>query len=551
MPKQKLFVADDYVGNYKIEALLGDGGEGYVYEVRDSAGHHFALKMPRNTPATLSSDPRLRHAGRLERESKALQALAREAPSPYLLPVHDVGTHEGIPFFVMELVQGETLPDYLDQQAPDLPRRVELFAGIARAVALLHARGVCHRDLKPANILVRSNGEPVLIDFGLVKAEWLETLGTATPVMGTVPYMSPEYIVWANDVTTAGPYPFGPRDDVYALGVTFYEMLTGKRPYDVRPPRGPQYLAELFRRSSGPPRPRELEYRIPEPINAFIMRLLARNAADRPSSAIEVVSELARARDEAGPHWQPPTERVDRPISSGASQPAQSDHAPAPVVIRRYAARRLARAFGLGLLCMTTGGLLTHFAAAGCATVPLLPDGLPPCSPEALAATKQLNIPESSRFNAEIVNGQPGSRNGTSVLRLDQAIEAEVDFPPHREGKLPVPECISGGLPYDPKCLETVVIPRGAMLYGRARPDGERVQIRFERLRFPDGREQPFCAMAYSIRDGLPGLPLNPPEELEFLKLKQRPPPGLAVVTSNLDIRRVEEAPSPPRPVKP
>lgn len=548
MPKQKLFVAGDYVGNYKVEALLGDGGEGYVYEVSDSKGHRFALKMPRTGPTTLSSDPRPRQAGRLERESKALQALAREAPSPYLLPVHDIGTHEGIPFFVMELVQGETLPDYLDQQAPDLPRRVEIFAGIARAVALLHTRGVCHRDLKSSNILVRSNGEPVLIDFGLVKAEWLETLGTATPVMGTVPYMSPEYIAWANDASVAGPYPFGPCDDVYALGVTFYEMLTGKRPYDVRPPRGPQYLAELFRRSSEPRRPRELEYRIPDPIDAFIMRLLARNAADRPASAIEVVAELARARDEAGPHWQPPTERVERPISSGASQ---SDHAPAPVAVRRYAARRLARAVGLGLLCMATGGLLTQLTAGGCATVPLLPDGLPPCSPEALAATKRLNIPEFSRFNAHITNGQPGSDDDFPLIRLNQAIEAEVDFPPHREGKLPVPECISGGLPYDPKCLETVVIPRDAKLYGRAHPDGERVQIRFERLRFPDGHEQPFCAMAYSIGDGMPGLPLNPPEALEFLKLKQRPPPGLAIVTSDLDIRRVEEAPSPPRPVKP
>ncbi|SRR5579871_469045 len=206
------------VGPYEILSPIGAGGMGEVYRARDTRlGRDVAIKV---LPSSFASDPdRLR---RFEQEARATGMLNH----PNILAVFDVGTHQGSPYLVTELLEGRTLRDELPtprRKALDYARQVA--AGLAAA----HAKGVTHRDLKPDNLFITNDGRVKILDFGLAKvAEETESdvtkTGGTTPgiAMGTVGYMSPEQALGK---------PADHRSDIFSFGVVLYEMLSGTRAF--------------------------------------------------------------------------------------------------------------------------------------------------------------------------------------------------------------------------------------------------------------------------------------------------------------------------------
>jgi eukaryotic-like serine/threonine-protein kinase len=210
------------LGPYEVQSLLGAGGMGEVYRARDSRlKRDVAIKV---LPRALSVDPdRLR---RFEQEALATAALNH----PNILAVFDIGTSEGSPYVVSELLEGETLRDRLRSGPIPVRKSLDYALQIAHGLAVAHEKGIIHRDLKPENLFVTKDGRVKILDFGLAKLTQTEpgsntamptaTHGTeAGVVMGTVGYMSPEQV---------RGLPLDSRSDIFSFGAILYEMLSGK-----------------------------------------------------------------------------------------------------------------------------------------------------------------------------------------------------------------------------------------------------------------------------------------------------------------------------------
>jgi hypothetical protein len=243
------------LGAYEITGPIGSGGMGEVYRAHDSRlGRDVAIKV---LPSSLTKDPP--SLARFEREAKAIGALNH----PNVVNVHDVGTHEGVTYVVMELLEGETLRARLQgaavhtttptaktpkpgssggTQAHGLPRKkaLEIAHQIAQGLAAAHARGIVHRDLKPENIFLTHDGRVKILDFGLARAvtpqigdEQTQLSPAPTSdsvpgmVLGTVGYMAPEQV---------RGQAADQRADIFAFGAVLYEMLTGERAFDGETP---------------------------------------------------------------------------------------------------------------------------------------------------------------------------------------------------------------------------------------------------------------------------------------------------------------------------
>jgi eukaryotic-like serine/threonine-protein kinase len=213
------------LGPYEIVAPLGAGGMGEVYRAVDTRlGREVAVKV---LPAGLAKDAdRLR---RFEQEARTVAALSH----PNILGIHDIGTHDGAPFLVSELLEGQTLREKLEAGPLPVRRAIEYALGIAQGLAAAHEKGIVHRDLKPENVFITRDGRVKVLDFGLAKLvkpeENHDTVMTlASPatlpgmVLGTVGYMSPEQV--RGESSDA-------RSDIFSFGAVLFEMLTGKRAF--------------------------------------------------------------------------------------------------------------------------------------------------------------------------------------------------------------------------------------------------------------------------------------------------------------------------------
>jgi len=269
------------LGPYEIVAPLGAGGMGEVYRARDTRlGREVAIKV---LPAAFAAEPdRLR---RFEQEARATAALNH----PNILSVFDVGTHEGSPYLVEELLEGEPLSERLVRGALAVPEALRIGMEIARGLDAAHDRGIVHRDLKPANVFLTRDGTVKLLDFGLAKLvvppAGAETLAGATTVtehtvqgavLGTVPYMAPEQARGA---------PVDRRTDVFALGVVLHEMLAGERPF--RGLTATETAAAILRDEPAP-----LPAHVPAPVAAVVTRCLAKEPALRYRRGGEVRAAL-------------------------------------------------------------------------------------------------------------------------------------------------------------------------------------------------------------------------------------------------------------------
>ncbi len=264
-----------YGGRYELVRQIARGGTAQVYLARDLLlDRHIALKV---LFPELSTDPSF--VGRFRREAQAAANLSH----PNIVPIFDWGESERTYYIVMEYVDGEPLSSIIRSQAP-LPaiRAAGIAADIAKALSYAHRHGVVHRDVKPGNVLITSDGQVKVGDFGIARAVGTDDNVTQTGlVMGTATYFSPEQ---AQGLGVDG------RSDVYALGVVLYEMVTGRPPFSADTPVAIAYKHV----SEAALSPREVEPRVPAALDAIIMRAIAKHPGERYPTAEDFRSDLQR-----------------------------------------------------------------------------------------------------------------------------------------------------------------------------------------------------------------------------------------------------------------
>jgi WD40 repeat protein len=271
------------LGPYEILEPLGAGGMGEVYRARDPRlGRDVAVKL-----VTTDGAPSPDRVRRFETEARAAAQLAH----PNVITVFDVGTHEGRPYLVLELLEGRTLRETLRAAAPSLREAVSWSLECARGLGAAHDRGIVHRDLKPENVFVTVDGRVKVLDFGLAKLREpivedaerespTETRGTKPGTMlGTVGYMAPEQV--------RGEVPDA-RTDVFALGAVLFELVTRRRPFGGSSEG--EVLAAILR--DEPPAPSSLHPAVPPALDGVVRRCLAKPPAERFSSGREVAAAL-------------------------------------------------------------------------------------------------------------------------------------------------------------------------------------------------------------------------------------------------------------------
>ena len=268
----------EMIGRYKVLRWLGGGGQGDVYLAwDDQLCREVAIKIPRRD--------RFKTAAEQDRFLEEARTAAR-LKHPSIVPVHDFGRHtDGIPFVVMDYVEGRPLTKVLRSGRLSYRRLAGLMIQVADAVQYAHDLGVVHRDLKPANILIDAEGRPLITDFGLAE-RWEPAGGTAqfgTPELaGTLGFIPPELFVGTGRV--------GPATDIYALGVTMYEALTGRNPFEGRTPM--EVMPKVL---LGEPRlPKDLRQDVPEPLQRICLKAMERAPEERYESAQMVIEDLRR-----------------------------------------------------------------------------------------------------------------------------------------------------------------------------------------------------------------------------------------------------------------
>jgi serine/threonine protein kinase len=277
------------LGPYEVVSLLGSGGMGEVYRARDARlGRDVAVKVL--TSSARASPDRLR---RFEQEARAAGGLNH----PGVVAIYDVGTHDGTPYVVSELLEGETVRDRL-RAGPMPPRRVLDFAvQIALGLAAAHEKGIVHRDLKPENVFLTRDGRAKILDFGLAKLAGSEhraplpddqtgALGTSPSpgsepglVLGTVGYMSPEQV---------RAEAIDHRSDVFSFGAILYEMLTGKRAF--KADSAVETMSAILKHE--PPELSESGQPIPAGFEAVVRHCLEKRPAERFQSARDLAFNL-------------------------------------------------------------------------------------------------------------------------------------------------------------------------------------------------------------------------------------------------------------------
>jgi len=265
------------LGRYHILEKLGEGGMAVVYKAEDKRLNRIvAVKIIKNDIA--NGQAKERFLKRFEREAKALAQLSH----PNIVKVLDYGEQDNAPYLVMEYIPGGTLKQLISGKTIAWQKAAEQLIPIADALKAAHAAGIIHRDVKPSNILVNANQEPLLTDFGIAKLlhneETLDLTGTGKGV-GTPEYMAPEQGLGKD---------LDGRADIYSLGVIFFELITGNKPYQDTTP-----MAVLHRQLTQPlPSIRKLAPKTPKELEWVISKALQKEASDRYSNMDELLKDL-------------------------------------------------------------------------------------------------------------------------------------------------------------------------------------------------------------------------------------------------------------------
>ncbi|MBN1310128.1 MAG: serine/threonine protein kinase [Anaerolineae bacterium] len=334
----------EYIGRYQIIEELGRGGMATVYHAIDP---HFEREVAiKVLPREFLHDPTF-HA-RFEREAKAIAGLKH----PAIVPVYDFGEEEGQPFLVMAFLPGGSLADRIRQVPGGLPPAeiIRYVAQIAEALDYAHSKWVIHRDFKPSNVLIDEKDNAVLADFGIAKVSEATAQLTGSGIVGTPAYMAPE-------MTDRGGVTH--LVDVYALGVTVFEMLAGSQPYEGDTPMGTA-LAHIVK-----PIPDVCSYRpdLPEDAQYVIVTAMAKDPADRYPSAGALAEALEQVAWPYETEITPdaPTELLDDiagPVETLPLDPAtQNVPEPATKMHRRQPSPTLIGGAMLSVAAVAIGGL--------------------------------------------------------------------------------------------------------------------------------------------------------------------------------------------------
>ena len=259
-------------GRYEILGILGQGGMGAVYKARDrELDRLIALKVIRPELAT--------DASILQRFKQEL-ILARNITHKNVVRIFDLGEADGIRFISMEYVDGDDLRTLLRREGKFSPKEtIAVIEQVCRALDAAHSEGVIHRDLKPQNIMREKNGRVVVMDFGLARSLGESGMTQTGAIVGTIEYMSPEQALGTT---------LDQRSDIFSVGLIFYELLTGKAPYEAD-----TAIASLMKRTREEARSAsDVDASVPKPLSAIVSRCLEREPDNRYHSVVELLQQL-------------------------------------------------------------------------------------------------------------------------------------------------------------------------------------------------------------------------------------------------------------------
>jgi serine/threonine-protein kinase len=429
-------------GRYRILSHLADGGMASVYVAMDGRLHReVALKIMR---PTLAMDPTF--VERFQREARSAARLSH----PNVVAVFDQGEDDGDVFLAMELVQGKTLRAVIHEEAPLTPREaLAILEPILEALRAAHAAGIIHRDVKPENVIIRSDGEVKVADFGLARAiagEGATSATSATGVLlGTVSYTSPEQV----ERGVAGP-----RSDVYAAGLVLFEMLTGRKAVTGETP-----LQIAYHHVHGTiDAPSDVVPGLPPTLDELVATSTATDPDDRYSSAAEFSANVRSARARLSPDdldrqgravatasyaaAAPERTRAIEPPAAAARRgatPEQARTTTLPVVARRVDERPRRRRGGLWvalLLVLALGGGAGWWFLGGPGAVTTVPAYTGLTLDEATSALRASSLRASATeaFSETVPKGQviSGDPQAGAEVRKQSAVDLVVSKGPER-----------------------------------------------------------------------------------------------------------------------
>jgi tRNA A-37 threonylcarbamoyl transferase component Bud32 len=266
------------LGDYRIVEKIASGGMATIYKATHvKKGGVAVLKVPYDQ---FQNDHRF--IERFRREA----LLGRKLTHDNIIRIYEYGqSQDGVGYIAMEYLPGVDLRGYLDRYGKmPIKEAVRTMVHVCRALGYAHDKGVIHRDIKPENIMLPgkgAKGKVVLMDFGVAHSAYLGTVGTRSTYLGTPYYMSPDQISRRS---------IDGRSDIYSLGVVFFEVLTGKRPFEDADP-----LKVLIKhRETPPPKPRSLNSKIPAGLERIVLKMLAKRPADRYKNVHDLLAALKR-----------------------------------------------------------------------------------------------------------------------------------------------------------------------------------------------------------------------------------------------------------------
>lgn len=275
------FVIGESVGPYRILEQLGQGGMATVFKAYHAAlDRHVALKVLH--PAFME-DPNF--LARFQREARLVAKLEH----PYIVPVYDYAEHERRPYLVMKFIEGETLKARLGRGPLTSQEIADVVDVVGAALTYAHTQGVLHRDIKPSNVLIATDGQIYLADFGLARiAQAGESTLSSDVVMGTPQYISPEQAMGKKDLNEG--------TDIYSFGIMLYEMVVGQVPFSADTP-----FSIIHDHIYSPlPLPRAINKNVPESVERVLLKALAKERGDRFADVGSMVSAFKQAWETAG-----------------------------------------------------------------------------------------------------------------------------------------------------------------------------------------------------------------------------------------------------------